>query len=145
MFRKFFIVVWMLVVVSTSSFALDLNIGKNKIALKGYDAVAYFNDGKAVKGVAKYQVQWMGVAWYFSKEIYRDVFAKSPDRYLPQYGGYCAFAMMQGQKVDINPKAFSVMDGKLYLYSNTAMSNVWEQNADMFIRQADEHWKKISQ
>ena len=88
----------------------------NGIAINGYDAVAYFKQGKAVKGEKELAVFDQGVTYYFSSNENKDEFKKDPSRYEPQYGGWCAYAMgKDGSKVEVDPGTFKVIDGKLYL------------------------------
>src|SRR5262245_28023930 len=92
-------------------------INKNLVgtALKGYDAVAYFKESKPVKGKSEYRHDWMGAKWYFASAANRDEFAKDPEKYAPQFGGYCAWAVGHGYTANIDPEAWKIMDGKLYL------------------------------
>ena len=87
-------------------------------AIDGYDPVAYFTDGKAVKGQSRFTHEWMGATWLFASAEHRDLLAADPERYAPQYGGYCAYAVSQGATADIDPSAWKIVDGKLYLNLN---------------------------
>ncbi|MCI0392003.1 MAG: YHS domain-containing protein, partial [Acidobacteria bacterium] len=84
-------------------------------ALKGYDAVAYFKEGHPVKGKDEFRHDWMGAKWYFASVANRDEFAKSPEKYAPQFGGYCAWAVGHGYTASIDPQAWKIVDRKLYL------------------------------
>ncbi len=84
-------------------------------AIHGYDPVAYFVDGKPQPGKAEFEFEWKGAKWRFVTAEHRDAFKKAPDKYAPQYGGYCAYAVSQGRLVDIDPSAWSIVEGKLYL------------------------------
>jgi len=133
-----------LLVFSFSAFAKPVNTGFfNSTALKGYDTVAYFTLGKAVKGSKKLTYKWNGVDWKFSSQKNLELFKTSPEKYAPQYGGYCAYAMADGKKVAINPKAFDVKDGKLYLNYNKSIQKKWKNSVDNFIKDADSEWNKI--
>ena len=85
------------------------------VALKGHDAVAYFTESKPIKGSGKHEFEWMGARWRFSSAENRDLFAKNPENFAPQYGGYCAYAVSQGITADIDPEAWKIVDGRLYL------------------------------
>jgi YHS domain-containing protein len=119
----------------------------NKIAIQGYDPVAYFKQNKAIKGKKEYASSYQGVVYYFSSEANKDAFSKNPSSYEPQYGGWCAFAMGDyNEKVAVNPETFKIVNGKLYLFYNKLLNNTlknWNKNEDMLRRQADENWKKI--
>ena len=85
------------------------------IAIKGYDPVAYHQDGKPVKGSDEYEYTWKGAKWRFASAEHRDLFEADPDRYAPRYGGYCAWAVSQGYTASVNPQnAWSIVEGKLY-------------------------------
>ena len=94
------------------------------VAVKGYDPVAYFVEGKPVKGSGKFEHKWMGAKWHFSSAENRDSFAKNPEKYAPQYGGYCAYAVSQGAIADIDPTAWKIVNGKLYLNLNHAVARI---------------------
>ncbi|HOD10698.1 MAG TPA: YHS domain-containing (seleno)protein, partial [Flavobacterium sp.] len=103
---------------SISKRVTDFNLEK-KVAIQGYDPVAYFVQKKAVKGKSTLVSTYDGVVFYFSSQANKDLFLKNPSSYEPQYGGWCAFAMGDyGEKVEINPETFKIIDGKLYLFYN---------------------------
>ncbi len=124
------------------------NLKKGLVA-KGYDVVAYF-DNEAVKGSKKYSTTHDGATFRFSSKENLEEFKQSPEKYVPQYGGYCAYAIGKtGEKVDINPKTFEIRDEKLYLFYNawgTNTLNLWnEESPEKLREQADKNWKSISQ
>ena len=140
----------LLLFISTSIFSqqIDYNTKKGAIA-NGYDVVAYFGN-KAKKGNKKYTTKYDGVSFRFSSKENLETFKKSPDRYIPQYGGYCAYAIgLDGKKVSINPKTFEIRDNKLYLFYNSWGTNTLElwnkEGAEKLQKQADINWKKINQ
>jgi len=94
------------------------NLDKNKLALSGYDPVAYFTEGggKATKGSDKITTTYKGVVYRFATEEHKALFLKTPDKFEPAYGGWCAYAMAEGEKVEIDPESFVVTDGKLYVF-----------------------------
>ncbi len=92
-------------------------LNKKGVAINGYDTVAYFDQSKAVKGSKKYSCEYNEATWYFSSEENREKFLENPEKFAPQYGGYCAHALAEGKLIEANPKAFVVKDDKLYLYS----------------------------
>lgn len=112
-------------------------------AIKGYDAVAYFTEGKPVKGSKTFTHPWREATWRFSSAENRDRFAADPEKYAPQYGGWCAYAMAEGSKVKIDPKAWDIVENKLYLNYSLAIQKKWQAEREQRIRNADSHWMKI--
>ena len=121
-----------------------LNISKQNVAINGYDVVAYFTEEKAIRGKETYIHTHEGVIYIFCSEMNKKHFAKNPSRYLPQYGGWCAYAMgKEGTKVDINPKTFKLLGGKLYLFYNTPGINTlnsWNEDEVNLKKKADGFW-----
>ncbi len=109
-------------------------------AIRGYDPVAYFSDGKPVKGAAQFTHQWKGATWRFASAANRERFAATPEKYAPQYGGYCAYGVAQGYTVAIDPAAWSVVEGKLYLNYSTSVQAKWKEDVPGYIRKADANW-----
>lgn len=126
----------------------QLNI-ENGIALSGYDPVSYFISNKPKIGGKKINVIYQGAIYQFSSQKNKDTFIKHPTKYLPQYGGWCAFAMGEyAKKIEVNPKAFKIVNGKLYLFYNSLLNNtlkIWNKNEKKLIVQADKNWKKLIQ
>src|SRR5512134_970368 len=89
--------------------------GSGDLALRGYDAVAYHTEGRPVAGRAEFEYRWNGARWRFASAAGRDRFAASPERYAPQFGGYCAYAVSRGYTADVDPEAWRIVDGALYL------------------------------
>lgn len=113
------------------------------VALDGYDPVAYFTEGRPVEGRAELRHEWNGAVWHFSTPEHRDLFAADPAKYAPQYGGYCAWAVSQGYTADIDPDAWKIVDGKLYLNYDLEVQKRWEQDVPGNIRKADEQWPRL--
>jgi YHS domain-containing protein len=118
---------------------------KDNLALSGYDAVSYFRDGKPVAGKPAFSYKWMDATWRFSSAENRNAFAKEPEKYAPQYGGYCAFGTSQGHLVPGDPQAWKIVDNKLYLNYNKDVQKYWLQDILGFIEKADENWPKMHQ
>ena len=112
-------------------------------AVGGYDPVAYFTDGKPVAGSSSFTHQWKGVTWRFASEKNRDLFKASPDKYAPQYGGYCAWAVSQGYTAKGDPKYWKVVDGKLYLNYDASVQTNWEKDIPGHIANANRNWPKV--
>ena len=90
-------------------------IDKKGRAIRGYDTVAYFTKNKPVKGNPEFQYEWKHGTWFFSSQENLELFKASPEKYAPQYGGYCAYAIAIDQLVPIDPTQFTILDNKLYL------------------------------
>lgn len=120
---------------------------ENKVAIQGYDSVAYFTQNKAVKGKSSITATNEGVIYYFSSQANAAAFEKAPASYEPQYGGWCAYAMgTNAEKVEINPETFKIVDGKLNLYYNAYFNNTlksWNKDEVNLKKKADINWKKI--
>jgi YHS domain-containing protein len=113
-------------------------------AIKGYDTVAYFNSGKALKGNGSFTFKWHGMTWYFSSKENRDLFAASPEKYAPQYDGYCAWAMTEARKAITDPEVWKIVDGKLYLNCSREAYEKWSRDIPGNIKKADANWLKFS-
>lgn len=126
----------------TEQFNLD-----KKVAIQGYDPVAYFKQSKAVKGKKELAASYEGVIYNFSSPTNKEAFLKTPTAYEPQYGGWCAYAMgANGEKVAINPETFKILDGKLYLFYNAYFNNTlksWNKDENNLKKKADTNWKKF--
>jgi YHS domain-containing protein len=118
-----------------------LNVDEKGVILKGYDAVAYFKEGKAVKGDPKYSSTFQGATYYFASAADKATFDKSPAKYKPQYGGYCANAMTKGKLNDIDPNAFFIYKGKLYVCTGETQLNTFKAKPDSNIKKADKKWE----
>jgi YHS domain-containing protein len=119
----------------------------NKVAIQGYDPVAYFTQKKAVKGKSNIASTYEGVVYNFSSQANKDLFIKTPASYEPQYGGWCAYAMGDsGEKVEIDPATFKIIDNKLYLFYNAFFNNTlktWNKDESNLKKKADASWKKF--
>ncbi|MBN2759716.1 MAG: YHS domain-containing protein [Rhodobacteraceae bacterium] len=108
--------------------------------LEGYDPVAYFTTGAPRQGSAAHSLDWDGKRWHFATAANRDLFAANPTRYAPQYNGYCAWAVAEGYLVPIDPNAWAIVDGKLYLNANRRIQRRWERDSPGFIMRAEANW-----
>lgn len=112
-------------------------------AIQGYDTVAYFTQNKAVKGETSISAEWNGATWLFVNEEHKALFVANPEAYAPQYGGYCAYAMADGKAVRVDPKAFSVVDGLLYLNFSTGVRSRWEADIEGYVSSANQQWQTL--
>lgn len=126
------------------AFAGDFNEEGGGIGIKGYDPVAYVSESRPTQGSEAYAYTYKGSKFLFASASNRDAFAKEPDRYAPQFGGYCAYGTAGGYKVDTQPDAFSVIDGKLYLNYNTHVRKLWNVDRAEKIQQAEANWPEVS-
>jgi enamine deaminase RidA (YjgF/YER057c/UK114 family) len=116
-----------------------------KLAISGYDPVAYFTVGKPVPGRSEFEHSWHNARWRFASAAHRDAFAGNPDGYAPQYDGYCALgvAVETAHKDTVDPEAWAIVDGKLYLNHDRHWADVWHEKAAENIQRADEAWKTV--
>ena len=117
------------------------------LALQGYDPIAYFTEGKAIEGKATLSAEVKGIRYQFSSQKNKEVFVSNPDRYEPQYGGWCAYAMgSSGEKVEVDPETFKIIDGKLYLFYNAYFNNTlkkWNEDEKRLKSKADTNWNQV--
>jgi enamine deaminase RidA (YjgF/YER057c/UK114 family) len=117
-----------------------------RLSISGYDPVAYFTDGKPVQGKPEFEYSWHRLRWRFVSSEHRDLFTQDPKHYAPQYDGYCAMGMSDGEaahKDIVDPEAWVIVDGKLYLARNRYWMQVWRESAEEHIRQADQDWDVV--
>jgi YHS domain-containing protein len=119
-----------------------VNTDSSGVAIKGYDPVAYFTESKPVKGLKEFELKHEGATYRFASAANRDLFQANPSKYLPQYGGYCAWAVSKGHTAGISPNAWKVLDGKLYLNHPLAKGK-FEKNHATAIPEADQNWPAI--
>lgn len=131
--------------VSTVALALDpvFTAFFSSDAIRGYDTVAYFTEGKAVEGSSEYSFEYKGATWLFSSQTHLDLFKNSPESYEPQYGGYCAYAVSQNQTASIKPELFTIHEGKLYLNYSQNVNEKWLKSKESFITAADINWPSL--
>ena len=118
-----------------------------RLSISGYDPVAYFTVGKPVRGKAEFEHVWHKMRWRFASAEHRDLFIKDPERYAPQYDGYCALGAAietAAHKDTVDPEAWAIIDGKLYLVHSTYWLEQWRQKAKEYIKQADKDWQAVA-
>ncbi len=113
-------------------------------AIRGYDTVAYFTEGKAVEGDEKFSTEYTQATWLFSSQQNLNLFKADPEKYAPQYGGYCAYAVSQNTTASIKPELFTIHEGKLYLNYSNSVNEKWLADKENFIVDADNNWPAIS-
>jgi YHS domain-containing protein len=127
----------------TFASALALSSIAGAAGLDGFDPVSYFNSPKPLKGSDSITAQHQGETYHFASAQSRDQFVANPERFLPQYGGHCAWAIAQGKLAPGNASVYKVVEGKLYLNVNQSVASRWEQDIPGFIRGADERWPSL--
>jgi len=117
--------------------------GRTDTAINGYDTVAYFTLGKPVMGQDNLVYEWMGAKWKFSSQANLDLFKANPEKYAPQYGGYCAYGVAEGALVKVEPDQFTVRDGKLYLNYDADVQAKWRKDPAGYNKVADERFPAL--
>ena len=112
-------------------------------AINGYDPVAYFTESKPVKGDKRHHLKYQGADWYFASAENRKLFQQEPQKYAPQYGGYCAWAVSNGYTASTDPDAWTVHEGKLFLNYSKSVQERWNQSRDENIAKADKNWPSV--
>ncbi len=115
----------------------------SSVAIEGYDSVAYFTESKPVEGSSDFEYEWQGATWRFSSAENLALFKSDPEKYSPQYGGYCAYAVAIGKTAGIDPSQWSVVDGKLYLNYSKDIQEKWLSQRDSYIQQANANWPGV--
>jgi YHS domain-containing protein len=113
------------------------------VAIEGTDPVAYFVEGKPVEGSSEFEHEWMGATWRFASAANRDLFAADPEKYAPQYGGYCAWAVSQGYTAKIDPEAWTIVGDRLYLNYSKEVRTQWSEDVPGNITKGDANWPKL--
>ncbi|MEM6519196.1 MAG: YHS domain-containing (seleno)protein [Cyanobacteria bacterium P01_C01_bin.70] len=130
---------------ATDDTALAAVFVEDEVAIAGADPVAYFTEEAYVPGSAEFTHEWSGATWQFASAENRDEFASNPEQYAPQYGGFCAWAVSQGKTAPIEPEAWKIVDGKLYLNYDARIQERWAQDIPGNIAKADSNWPGVVQ
>lgn len=131
--------------ISSLSFAadIDINANANDLAIHGYDAVSYFTDSKASKLNHNYTATYKSAIYQFSSEENREIFQNNPEKFAPQFGGFCAMGVALNKKLDTDPTAWKIVDGKLYLNLNKAVQKKWLSDVPTYLETANRVWSGI--
>ena len=142
--------IYLLAIVIASGLFASCNAKKSetvysseKGAINGYDPVSYFTEGKPVRGNNEYTYNWNNAVWHFSTKQNQQDFMSNPEKYAPQYGGYCAFGCSEGHKAPTDPDAWTIVDNKLYLNYDTSVKALWKKDIPGHIQKANSNWPKI--
>jgi YHS domain-containing protein len=120
----------------------SVNTTRAGVAIQGYDAVAY-HQGAVTPGNDAFEHSWNGARWRFASAANRDLFAANPEKYAPKFGGYCAYAVSRGYTADIDPKAWKIVDGALYLNYSLRVQKLWEEDVPGNIEKAQKNWPGV--
>ncbi len=138
----FFLTAVLVISVSVSAQKSEVFIS-NDAAISGYDAVAYFKESKPVKGKVELSYNWNNAIWYFSTKENLNDFKAAPEKFAPQYGGYCAYGTSQGHKAPTEPDAWTIVHNKLYFNYNKDVKAMWLKDTTNLIEKGDKNWPQI--
>jgi YHS domain-containing protein len=116
---------------------------KDGFAIRGFDAVAFFKESKPVMGEEKNSYEWKGARWLFSSGANLESFKSDPEKYAPQYGGYCAYGMADGHKAPTETDTWTIIDNKLYFNYNRKVKEMWSKDTKGFIEKANVNWPEL--
>lgn len=133
----------LLLLSSTWLMAADAINNKRGVAVKGYDVVAYFSDSEPTKGNKQYAFEYEGVTWHFANAEHLATFKADPAKYMPAYGGYCAYGVAKGATYNIDPEAWKIVDGTLYLNYSKGVQKDWQADIPGFIAKANANWPSV--
>ena len=125
---------------NTQAWSADHIFNQGGIAIRGYDPVAYFTDNRPVKGDPGNTHEWMGATWQFANKANLKTFVDNPEKYAPQYGGYCAYAAASNYVASTDPNAWTIYQGKLYLNYSRSVRDTWKKDKNGYIKSADKNW-----
>ena len=145
-YRSIFRISSLAILTLTATYALAGDFYEDKgVALNSYDPVSYFSQSPdPMLGVAEHSYTYQGSKFYFITGSHQDAFAGNPEKYAPQFGGYCAYNVSQGRKVGAHPRVFAVVDGKLYMFSDLEARKNWKKDIPGNIARANDQWQEVS-
>lgn len=120
-----------------------VNTAADNTAIRGFDTVAFFTEEKLAKGKSEFSYDWNDARWEFSSAENLEKFKQSPEKYAPQFGGYCSYAVSHGYTADGDPATWKIVDGKLYLNYNPKAKELWEREQEKFIKDGEKNWKEF--
>jgi len=131
-------------VTSCASYSSRYYKSSEDLALEGYDPVAYFTEGSPSRGDPQYRLEWMGATWQFTSREHLGLFRADPERYAPQFGGYCAWGIAKDRLIKVDPEVWSIVNGNLYLNFNAKIQEDWFANQKEYLREAQANWPGLS-
>lgn len=141
---KWLLFVAALLLAAAPSLSASVNTDRKGVAIEGYDPVAYFTPGGPTKGSESITASHDGATYRFASEKNREAFVAEPQRYLPQYGGFCSYAVSLGKKVEIDPEAWDIVDDRLYLNYSASIRKKWRKDIPGYIERADAKWPELA-
>ena len=139
--RSIALILFALVLLPSAAFAADpVYSNWRGLSIKGTDPVGYFTQNRPVEGSSAHSLEYLGTTWRFATAENKAAFEAAPKKYLPQYGGYCAWAVSQGYTASVDPEAWSIVDGKLYLNYSKSVMKTWLKDRPGYIIKADKNW-----
>ncbi len=141
--RTMFLAATAMVMAVLSTPALAMDYTHSTPGLSGYDPVAYFTDSKPVRGSGYHVSVHNGVTYAFASEEHQETFEANPEKYVPAYGGYCAYGVAVGKKFVADPEVWRIVDGKLYVNLDRGIQRKWLKDVPGHIKTADGNWLKI--
>jgi enamine deaminase RidA (YjgF/YER057c/UK114 family) len=133
---------------SVTLFGASARADEPRLSISGYDPVAYFTEGQPVQGKPDHEYLWHKLRWRFASSEHLEMFSRDPKRYAPQYDGYCAMGVTNdaaAHKDTVDPNAWAIVDGKLYLVHNTFWLEQWREHAKDYIKRADLDWHAVEE
>lgn len=121
----------------------EVNTDATGLVIRGYDPVAYFTEGRPVPGRPDLSMEYKGGKYLFANAGNRDAFKANPEKYIPRYGGYCAYGVAKGKKFDIDPSSWRIVEGKLYVLLNPSILQEWSTDTKEYLRRSEENWPLI--
>ncbi len=141
--RSMLVALAMMTATCAGAQSIKINVDEHDVAIGGYDTVAYFTLGKPTKGDGRYEIRWEDAHWRFASAQHRDMFVRDPDRYAPRFGGFCALGMSRGYLSIVDPEAWRVVDGRLFLaVDKKGMESVREAPPDA-LDKAEKNWQTL--
>ncbi len=139
---KFISLVLFSILIPSLSIGQNVNFfsNNNDVAIKGFDPVAYFQENKAIEGENTISYKWSGSIWKFTSEENLEKFKEQPEKFAPQYGGFCAYGASENHLSPTDPEAFTIVDSKLYLNYSKKVKELWIKNTEQRIQKANEYW-----
>ena len=123
--------------------ASPINVDAQGLALRGFDPVAYFEDGKPTRGAENFSASFDGARYLFASESHRKLFLENPKKYLPEYGGFCAVGTSFGEKVDVDPETGKIVNGKLYVNNGPKAQEIFDHDTRNTITRANQNWPRV--
>jgi YHS domain-containing protein len=145
MIRTTLTLVFLVFSVACSVAQVDYYSNADGLAINGYDPVAYFLENKPVRGAGHLKYSWQEVEWHFKDQANLEVFKSNPEKYAPQFGGYCAYGVSEDHKSPTEPAAFTIVDNKLYLNYSLKVKQLWLKDRDNHIVKAESNWENLKE